>query len=543
MLYIAQTGYARSFPKFALAPGDAPERFVLVAKTGDVVLQGKATPAKTGSLCSQSLRWLDFSACVSLGDYELQCGTWSMPVRIVEDAFHETAQALLKGFYFQRASLELLPQYAGPWARPAGHPDTEVLVHASAACAGRPEGFVISAPKGWYDAGDYNKYIVNSGISTATLLAAFADFSGVSRLRVNIPESGGGLPDVLAEARWNLDWMLSMQDPADGGVYAKLTNLRFDGMELPHRCVSPRYVVQKTTAAALDFAACLAMASVVYQPFANDFAATCLKAARQAYAWAGRHPDILYSQPADVFTGQYGDSDLDDEFYWAECELFVATGDTAYLVRARNRPILARVPDWQNVALLGTMALLRADASLVTEGERLRQLAEELCERAQDEVLRIPMKSTDFVWGSNGVLANQGMVLLFAARVAERRGDDPAVIDRYRRCAADAFYYLLGRNPMGMSYVTGCGLHWPRDIHHRPSQGDAVDEPVPGLLVGGPNPGQQDAAKCPPYPSQEPALSYLDHVRSCASNEIAINWNAPAFYLAAGLCHTLPIPV
>lgn len=543
MLYIAQTGYARSFPKFALAPAHACDQFELVAQSGDVVVQGKASPARAGDLCSLAFRWLDFSECVGVGDYVLQYGDWREPVRICEDPFYATCQALLKGFYYQRASLELLPQYAGPWARPAGHPDTHVVVHASAASAERPEGFVISASKGWYDAGDYNKYIVNSAISTATLMATFTDFAGVSHLRVNIPETGGDLPDVLAEARWNLDWMLSMQDPRDGGVYSKLTNLRFDGMELPHLCVTPRYVVQKTTAAALDFAACLAMAAVVYRPFANDFAASCIEAARRAYAWAERYPDIYYNQPADVFTGQYGDSSLEDEFYWAECELFVATGETHYGERARNRSLSASVPDWQNVAMLGTMALLRADASLVPEGERLRQLANELCERAQKEVLGIPMRPADFVWGSNGVLANQGMVLLFAARVAESRGENTAVVELYRRYAADAFYYLLGRNPLGISYVTGCGTHWPRDIHHRPSQGDDMEEPVPGLLVGGPNPGQQDAAKCPPYPSQEPALSYLDHVRSCASNEIAINWNAPAFYLAAGLCHPLSIRV
>src|SRR5690606_4601775 len=140
------------------------------------------------------------------------------------------------------------------------HPDTEVEVHASAASADRPAGTVISAPRGWYDAGDYNKYIVNSGISTWTLLAALEHFPTFWRQRdVNIPESGDAVPDLLDEARWNLLWMLDMQDPADGGVYHKLTTLRFGGMEMPERDTARRYVVQKTTAATLDFAAVMAM--------------------------------------------------------------------------------------------------------------------------------------------------------------------------------------------------------------------------------------------------------------------------------------------
>src|SRR5207253_3073778 len=88
---------------------------------------------------------------------------------------------------------------AGP-ARRCGHADERVLVHASAASPGRPEGTVISAPKGWYDAGDYNKYIVNSGITVYTMLAAWEHYPALFKDgQLNIPESGNGLPDLLDE--------------------------------------------------------------------------------------------------------------------------------------------------------------------------------------------------------------------------------------------------------------------------------------------------------------------------------------------------------
>jgi endoglucanase len=130
-----------------------------------------------------------------------------------------------------------------------------------------------------------------------------------------------------------------------------------------------------------------------------------------------------------------------------------------------------------------------------------------------------------FVWGSSAVAANQGLVLVQAYRITRDTS--------FLRAAAANLDYLLGRNPTGYSFVTGVGMRTPMFPHHRPSAADTVAAPVPGLLVGGPNPGQQD--KCAGYPSSLPALSYLDAQCSYASNEIAINWNAPIVYLSAAI--------
>jgi endoglucanase len=138
------------------------------------------------------------------------------------------------------------------------------------------------------------------------------------------------------------------------------------------------------------------------------------------------------------------------------------------------------------------------------------------------------MVHTDFVWGSNAVILNQAMVLAAAYRIEPKRD--------YLDAAQSALDYVLGRNGPGMSFVTGFGARSPLHPHHRPSEADGVDAPYPGMLVGGPNPGQQDKAGCrAPYPSALPALSYLDDICSYASNEIAINWNAPLVYVAAAL--------
>src|SRR5690606_20791942 len=183
-------------------------------------------------------------------------------------------------------------------------------------------------------AGDYNKYIVNSGISTYTLLAAYEHFPEIfDPQNLNIPESGDAIPDLLNETLWNLEWMLTMQDATDGGVYHKLTNKRFDGVVMPHEAASDRYVVQKSTAAALNFAAVMATASRVlaqYEQQLPAMSAKMLAAAESAWAWAEANPDVIYKQPEDIKTGEYGDRQLADEFFWAAAELYITTKKDTY---------------------------------------------------------------------------------------------------------------------------------------------------------------------------------------------------------------------
>ena len=133
---------------------------------------------------------------------------------------------------------------------------------------------------------------------------------------------------------------------------------------------------------------------------------------------------------------------------------------------------------------------------------------------------------SDFVWGSNSVAANQGVLLINAYLLTHNK--------KYLDAALTNADYLLGRNAIGYSFVTGIGYKSVMHPHHRPSVADGIDDPVPGLLSGGPNPGMQDKCK---YPFTEPETAYVDVMESYASNEIAINWNAPAVYLFSAIDH------
>lgn len=538
---VNQVGFLPGSAKWAVLPRQAPVDFTVVdAQTGAVALRGTLQRSAAWPPARVAVRLADFSALTRPGEYRLQLEGWpdSPRFRVAADAYAALNAAALKAFYFNRASIELRPEHAGPWARPAGHPDTQVLVHASAAGPGRPEGHVISSPGGWYDAGDYNKYVVNSGITVYTLLAAYEHFPEFFRRQaIRIPESGNGLPDLLNEALWNLDWMLSMQDPGDGGVYSKLTNKGFDGAVMPHQATEPRYVVQKTTAAALDFAAVMATASRVFLAFEAQrpgLAARTRAAAEHAWAWAQAHPAVVYRQPPDIRTGAYDDDKLADEFAWAAAELYITTRDDRYHAAMQPERVPAEVPSWSGVSGLAWMSLahhrgqLTAAADQALIAQRIDARATQLAEVWAASPWRVSLQTPDFHWGSNAELLNQAMMLI----QGYRQGGDRRQLD----AAQAALDYVLGRNAAGLSMVTGFGTASPLHPHHRPSEADGVAAPVPGFLVGGPNPGLQDANDCPvPYPAKQPAKAYLDHFCSYASNEVAINWNAPLVYVTAAL--------
>ena len=543
-----QIGFYPSMPKVAVVKNAASAPFYVIASgSTDTVFRGTLSTSGIWPYSGESVSRADFSALHSAGTYVLAVpgiGT-SYPFDVKPRVHQSLAAGALKGYYYQRVSMPLLSAYAGVWSRAAGHPDTSVLIHSSAATLQRPAGSTISSPRGWYDAGDYNKYIVNSGISTYTLLATYEHFPDYcARLSTNIPESGNTVPDILNEALWNIRWMLTMQDLNDGGVYHKLTNANFDGFVMPAQATTARYVVMKSTAATLDFSAVMAQSARIFSRFAGvlpGFADSCLGASLKAWGWARQHPTVYFNQtdmntffsPA-INTGEYGDGHAGDEFDWAAAELFVTTARDSFL--SVGNPLLsasANLPDWPNVRTLGLYTLAQYRGAVAGKVDttalrsRLITLANSLRTSMNGSAYGVVMgaQSGDFVWGSNAVAANQGMALLSAYQLTRD--------STYLRAALSNLDYLLGRNATTYCFVTGFGSNSPLHIHHRVSQSDNIVPPVPGLMAGGPNPGQQDGQTT--YPSTLPGLSYTDNYLAYACNEICINWNAPLVFLSSGL--------
>ncbi|WGL18365.1 glycoside hydrolase family 9 protein [Microbulbifer bruguierae] len=547
-LHLNQLGFLPEGKKtVVITAGNPLQKAELIVKRRDnnqLVTRIELQAAKEKTLAGEHAWIADFSEVKTSGDYLLEIPVLDITrvVTVAPSIYDALADASIKAFYFQRASTALDKTHADLWERPAAHPDDRVLIHPSAASPKRPAGTMVSAPKGWYDAGDYNKYVVNSGITMGTLMSAYERYPDFFRNRVlNIPESDNPVPDILDEVHYNLEWLLAMQDPEDGGVYHKLTTAGFEGMVAAHEAVQPRYMVQKTTAAALDFAAVMAQAARVFEPYFPSETPGYLQAAQQAWQWAEKNPDVAYRQEQlnktfdpDVTTGAYGDEQFGDERLWAAAELYIATGEKTFWSVLESASTEYQLPNWGNVRWLGYYSLLAHKQRLPESSGSWRSAIEkslvsaatQLQQAGSNSAYRVPMVSEprNFVWGSNAVAANQGILLLEAFRITGNTD--------FLRSAEDTRDYLLGRNATGYSFVTGFGDKTPQHPHHRLAAARPDLPPLPGFLVGGPNPSQPDGCT---YPSKVADLSYTDHVCSYASNEIAINWNAPLAYLINGL--------
>lgn len=531
-----QVGYQTNCQKLALVANGVTE-VVMTDDLGNEVFRTTPPTPVFWEPSGDAVSVIDFSSVNKPGKYTLLLSgkNQSFEINIADQPYNEVSKAALKAFYFNRTAMPIDTEHGGQWARPAGHPDTLVLVHASGASEARPEGTLLSSPLGWYDAGDYNKYVVNSGITTYTLLRAFTDFQEYFKtLNVNIPESGDSLPDLLNEILYNYRWVLTMQDPNDGGVYHKLTTKQFEGFVMPHEAVNQRYVVQKSTTAALNFAALTAKGYRTFKEMEQQLpglAETSLKQAEYAWQWAMNHPDVEYIQPKDIGTGAYGDKTFDDEWFWAASELWLATGKPQYLDVVLEKYEKPQIPTWNQTYTLGVMSLLNnldilPEALLNTNLKSdFLTLVEELTEASKTSPYAVSISK--FAWGSNSDVANQGMLKLFAYKIT---GNEEFVTS-----ALSDLDYILGRNATGYCFVTGFGVKKVMNIHHRPSGADGIEEPVPGFLAGGPN--LSVLTDCGPQVERSPfpAKSYVDLECSYSTNEIAINWNAPLVYLASGI--------
>ena len=385
-------------------------------------------------------------------------------------------------------------------------------------------------PRGWYDAGDYGKYVINAGISVASMLSFYENFNTFfADGTIHIPESGNGLNDLLDEVKFELDWLKTMQD-TDGGVFFKLTTLKFSGMVMPHADNADRYVIGKSTASALDFAAMMAMAGRIYKNYDADYAADCIVRAENAWVWAKAHPGIYFKNPADVATGEYGDWSDADEFIWAAAELYITTQKAefkTFLEGKSSSLTYNSAPGWPSVQPLASLSLATqpnglSQVLITTIKNSISNTANSWLSQIAANPCRIPNFS--YGWGSNSNIANQGVGLLYAYILTKDT--------KYIKGAAECVDYLLGKNATGFSFVSGYGSKTPMFFHHRPSHADGVVQPVPGFVSGGPNKNKEDGEK---YPFADPAKSFVDVMGSYASNEVCINWNSPMTALFAGI--------
>ncbi len=503
---------------------------VVRQKDGEPVLRGTTSPAIADEASGVEAGKGDFSDLHEPGRYRIRAAGLSEDAELVigDGVYDDLHQGLLKAFYYLRCGTELSAPYAAPWTHEPCH-----LTRAEV--YGSKETREVSG--GWHDAGDYGRYTLAGAVAVADLLLAYEYNPQAFAKRLPLPESAEGtMPDVLHECKYELDFLLKMQE-TDGGAYHKVTTYHFCGLDvMPEDDTGPLVLSPISSTATGTLAAVMALAARVYRPWDADFAARCLTSAEAAWSWLLQHPEgLLFHNPPGVFTGEYGDVSDADERYWAAAELFRTTGREEFHRAIRDTVEKGEVDlcelGWARVGGYGTIAYLRTERSLVDTGlrNRLREIwlakAEEYQEIAERDGFGVVLEARDYNWGSNMELLNRAQHLLVAYREDANR--------RFRQTALEQLHYLLGRNVVGQSYVTGFGTKPLRRPHYRPGVGDGIEEAVPGMVSGGANPGLQDDYARKHLAGRAPAASFEDHELSYSMNEITIYWNSPAVFVTS----------
>ena len=481
-----------------------------------VVLRGELTGPKKNVDTNEMLYTADFSAVREPGKYHLEVdGVGRSAVFEVGPAVYRDAfVTVTRGMYLWRCGMAVSGTYKGStYAYDACH-----LTDAFLDFVGGGHKHV-DATGGWHDAGDYNKYVVNAGITVGTMFRAWEDFGpAIQKVGLNLPEAGGKMPEFLSELKWEVLWLLKTQAP-DGSVYHKVTTKGFGGFFLPDKEQTERYFTPWGSAATADFVAMTAQAARLFRDFDPELSKRCLAAAQKSAQFLKEHPEEHRPNLEGFTTGGYDTGDADDRL-WAAAELWEATGSADALndFETRARKLGSKLEtnwDWDDVRILGVLTYLHSgqpgkDEALVKSLKAgLIQAANSILSERDAHGYARPL-GTYYSWGCNGTVARQ-VVILEAARRFEPKA-------AYRDASLDALNHLFGRNAFGRSFVTGLGDQPPMHPHDRRSGGDKVADPWPGYLIGG------------GWPTP---LDWRDDEGDYRTNEIAINWNAALIYALA----------
>ncbi|MFN7627390.1 MAG: glycoside hydrolase family 9 protein [Pirellula sp.] len=533
---VCQVGYLVDETKIAVLTAE-PKGQIVVRKSDnhEIVASVSAGTASFDSDSGDTVRWIDFTKVSIPGRYYLDVDGVgrSFDFRVGDDVFIHTLQMSMLFYTGQRCGTEV--KLGGDFAHFHHAECHKAEAHFDPSTGRTGTRSIVG---GWHDAGDFGRYTINSGIAMGTLLWAYElNAEKLRDFELMVPESTSSLPPMLAEIRWNLDWMLQMQEES-GGVWHKETTAKFPGSIVPESDNAPMLIIGSgkspylTTQATGDLVAVASIAARVYRPFDPEFANRCLAAAERGWAWMEATPDSHFREnPDGIQTGAYEDDDASDERLWAAAELFRTTGNATYHEfflnhYRRAQPMFnSGFPhEWKKVhalALYGYALESKHSVDPKTQQEIRREAlkaADEIAIRVLQNGYRVPLTTENYIWGSNALVGNYGMMLRLANRISPK--------PEYVNAAQDTLHYLLGRNTFNTSYVTQVGSRWPMNPHHRPSEADNIVEPWPGMLIGGPN--AQDAKEKRP-----PARQWNDVKENFTTNEVAINWNAPLVFLLA----------
>ncbi|MEE1143942.1 MAG: glycoside hydrolase family 9 protein [Acutalibacteraceae bacterium] len=531
---VNQLGYERLHSKVAIAKDCGGEFRVVNADSGEVVFSSRADIPVFDTTNKVSVYKYDFSDLKDNGKYYIENENGkSYPFIIGDCIYTDATRATIKALYFQRCGCELSEEHAGVYKHAACH------LQKSAKIAPDCETELTDVTGGWHDAGDFGRYMTPANQCIHNLMYIYELFPKSHSINLNIPESGNGVPDILNEARYEIEWMLKMQD-LNGGVHHKLCATNMPELIMPENDESEIYVSPYSLQATAGFAAAMAAASRNYREYDLAFSDRLFGAAIRAYDFAKANIDVIpvnYTETPPCGGGTYGDGCAYDELYWAAAELFRLTNDKKYEEDFKSyykEEFSKTAGGAYNQGGYGSMCYALTDgADEKFKAQIIADMALEADRRYEiwsNNAYEVAMKEwndtqeSDYYWGSNAGLTNELFNMISVAILLKT--------NHYDECIRGCMSYIFGRNLISKCYVSGFGSDPIMHPHHRPMEADGIDEPIPGFVSGGPNDRERpwDAEGKPS------AACFIDHVWSYTSNEITIYWNTSAAFVLSYLC-------
>ncbi|OQB25714.1 MAG: Endoglucanase D precursor [Firmicutes bacterium ADurb.Bin182] len=524
---VSQIGYEPGDVKTAVLRGAVTgTSFQVIAADGTVSFAGELTGPIESEPSGERNYTADFSALTREGTFTVKCGDKeSYPFKISEGIYDEIFKPVFRMLYLQRCGTEIAPCFAGDFAHEACHISKAYIY-------GTDEKKHVSG--GWHDAGDYGRYVVSGAKAVADLLFAYQDNpDALGSDDLGIPESGNNVPDILDEARYELEWMLKMQS-GSGGVHHKVTGLAFPGEVMPEEDTDDVYILPVSNCATGDFAAVMAMSYTAFRDFDLKFAKKCRSAAEKAWNYLQANPGGRFRNPEDVFTGEYYDGSDSDERCWAAAALYRAFGDNKYIdAFERIADLYVYVQDgygWSDVGGYGNKIYLSLDPAVTDPGcvqkikDAMKKKADSCLTNSKSDAYGISL-GLSYNWGSNMTVCDNANFLILSADLFGNTD--------YLAAAKRHLNYIFGINPMSLCFVTGFGSVSPVNTHHRPSM--ATNSTMTGMLAGGPNKNLEDPYAKAVLQGCPPAKCYVDNAQSFSTNEVAVYWNSALIRLLANI--------
>lgn len=514
---VNQVGYTTDAEKIATFRGDkVDDSFqVMNVNTNEMVYKGSIDDEFKNKQADETDYYGVFTEVTEPGTYKIITESMgeSYEFTIGDDVYADLYGDVINMFKMQECGTELSEKEAGDFAHKACHTGKATIYGTDK---------TIDVSGGWHDAGDYGRYVVPGAKSVADLLLAVDN---------NAPENK---KDILKEVKYELDWMFKMQDSATGGVYHKVTCAGFPGEVPPEEETEDLIVAPLSNAASGDFAAVMAMASQSYKKSDVAYANKCLEVAKKAFAYMEEHRNEGgYTNPAEITTGEYGDTNISDEYFWAAAQLYKATNDVAYLEAANSvyKEEMIVGLGWADVGAYGLYAIATSEngskdsiAFYNSAKAKLIETADKYVSLGKTDGYGVSLDNM-YSWGSNMTVANNADLMLLVNTIEPKKA--------YVKSAREHLNYLLGNNATSYCFVTGYGTLSPVSTHHRLSM--AAGKTMKGMLVGGVNQNLEDTYAQQVLSEAPIAKCYVDNSQSYSCNEVTIYWNSPLAYLISGL--------